>query len=182
MKKRLIKSAITARLITALLILAFVAVWVTVNILIPIDSLQGSDFRSGGLFPGSGSAAEGHLPDMTATEIMEQLQRKADESIFAFKINSRPVFSSGDSEGNLRIENPKHNTYPFVVKIFLNETSEEIYNSGGILPNHHIDTARLTKPLPKGTHAATAYVYAYDPGTNKYVGKAAVELTLLIKI
>ena len=113
---------------------------------------------------------------------MAQMQREADKGVFAFKINSRPVFSSGNSEGTLRIENPNHNAYPFVVKIFLKETSEEIYNSGGILPNHHIETAKLTKVLPKGEYPATAYIYAYNPETNEYEGKAAVDLTMIITL
>ena len=76
---------------------------------------------------------------------------------------------------------PGHNAYPFVVKIFLNETNEEVYNSGGILPNHHIDSDSLKRSLPAGENAATAYIYAYDPDTNEYSGKAAVELTLIVK-
>ena len=132
-------------------------------------------------FPGGGIAVEGNLPGMSKEEILEQMQKEADENVFAFKINSRPVFGSGADKGTLRIENPGHNVYPFVVKIFLNETGEEIYNSGGIMPNYHIYRDTLTRALAKGEHAATAYIYAYSPDTNEYSGKVAVELTLIIK-
>jgi len=132
------------------------------------------------IFPEIGAAKIGHLPNMTEEAIKEQMQKDADKSNFAFKINARPVFANGESKGNLRIENPGHNLYPFVVKIFLNETSEEIYNSGGMLPNHHIDEDRLVRILPKGEYAATAYIYAFDPVTNEYGGKSAVGLTLII--
>ena len=131
-------------------------------------------------FPNQGSAVEGHLPDMTEDEIREQMQKEADKSIFSFKINSQPLFEDGNDEGTLGIENPQHNVYPFVVEIFLNETGEKIYDSGGILPNHHIATAKLMKTLSKGTHTATAYINAYDPETKEYRGKAAAELKLLI--
>ena len=133
------------------------------------------------LFPGQGGAEAGHLPNMTEKDIMEQLQKEADSSLFSFKINSQPAFKDGNSEGTLHIENPNHNTYPFVVEIFLNETGEKVYDSGGILPNHHIARAALTKTLPKGSHSATAYINVYDPETMEYLGKTAAELTLTVK-
>jgi len=133
------------------------------------------------LFPDNGGAVEGHLPNMTEQNIREQMQKEADISKLSFKINSRPVFENGSAMGNLRIENPNHNIYPFVVEIFLNETGENIYNSGGIPPNHHISTGRLLKNLPKGEHNATAYIYAYDPESLEYSGKSAVALTLVVK-
>ena len=170
----------SARYLVATIVLVIVTiVWIASYIVQPVNLHPGV---SNDRFPGGGVAEDGHLPGMTEADIMEQMQREADKGVFAFKINSRPVFSSGKSEGTLRIENPNHNAYPFVVKIFLKETSEEIYNSGGILPNHHIETAKLTKVLPKGEHAATAYIYAYNPETNEYEGKAAVDLTMVITL
>ena len=167
-------------------LLAMLIIWAVTSaaMLVPLF-LQSSppaerNIIIGDLFPQVGDAIEGHLPSMTKETILEQMQREADKNVFSFKINSRPVFKNGSGEGSLRIENPGHNIYPFVVKIFLNETSEEIYYSGGILPNHHIDKAKLTRTLPKGEYAATAYIYAYDPQTNEYGGKSAVELTLII--
>ena len=131
-------------------------------------------------FPGQGNAAEGHLPDMREDEIREQMQKKADASHFAFKINPSPVFNSG-GEGDLRIENPNHNTYPFVVEITLNETGEKVYDSGGILPDHHIARDTLTRALPTGVYMATAYFHVYDPDTSAYRGKAAAALVLQVR-
>jgi len=124
---------------------------------------------------------EGHLPGMTDDEIMEQMQKEADESLFSFKVNSRPIFEDGGGAGTLRIENPNHNMYPFTVEIFLDETGEKIYESGGIFPNRHINTAKLGRALPQGEHEATAYINAYDPDTKEFRGKSAVELTLVVK-
>ena len=170
-------NAATSRyVIVTILITIATVIWLASYAVSPVDSLPEPGIDR---FPGSGVAEEGHLPDMTGQDYREQMQHAADRGIFAFKINARPVFNGGDSEGTLRIENPKHNIYPFVVRIFLSATEEEIYNSGGILPNHHIDTARLTRALPKGEHAATAYIYAYDPDTSVYEGKTAVELTII---
>jgi len=164
-------------------IVSLIIILVTTIMLCILWTLQApisNSIISGDIFPGGGSAENGHLPNMTKEEIQQQMQREADISKFSFKINSRPVFNSGSDAGTLRIENPNHNLYPFVVKIFLDETGEELYNSGGILPNQHISTAKLSVDLPKGHHKATAYIRAYDPETNMYAGQSAVELTLVV--
>ena len=167
-------------IIVSVLMLTAIAASVSVYMLPEPVPLAVNNFIAGDIFPKTGEAKEGHLPNMTEDAIKEQMQRAADENNFAFKINARPVFSAKSGEATLRIENPHHNIYPFVVKIFLNETGEEIYNSGGILPNHYINTAKLSKVPPKGEHGATAYIYAYDPYTNEYSGKSAVKLTLSV--
>ena len=164
----------------AMLLMIVLVIGTTVCLLLFISSPKTNNIISGELFPGNGEAVEGHLPKMTDAEIREQMQREADRSVFSFKINSRPIFVYGGSEGTLNIENPNHNLYPFVVEIFLDETGEKLYDSGGIPPNHHISRARLARILPKGEHAATAYINAYDPDTNKYSGKSAVGLVIII--
>lgn len=136
---------------------------------------------AGDPFPAVGDAEQGHLSGMTEAELMEQMQRIADASQFSFKINARPVFKDGDSEGNLRIENPGYNIYPMVVQITLDDTGEVIYDSGGILPDQHINNAKLSKSLSKGAYAATADLYAYDPDTLEYQGQSAVKLTITIE-
>ena len=154
--------------------------FVSVHVLRLPSPIPANDLVIGDLLPKAGEAIEGHLPNMSEAAVKEQMQRTADESVFAFKINARPVLNIKSGEATLRIENPHHNIYPFVVKIFLTETGEEIYNSGGILPNHYINTAKLTKTPEEGKHGATAYIYVYDPHTNEYSGKSAVKLTLTV--
>lgn len=136
---------------------------------------------AGDLFPDSKDAEDGHLKDMTEEEIKEQMQKIADASQFSFKINAKPDFENGRSAGNLRIENPNYNIYPMVVQITLDSTGEIIYDSGGVLPNQHIGNAKLTKVLSKGTHQATAHLYAYDPDTKTCQGESAAKLTITIK-
>ena len=169
-KKRKLIAFFTLIILTGLLI------YILVEVTYPSTNTK----IAGDLFPGAGSAVAGHLPKMTDDEIKAQMQREADKSRFSFKMNSRPTFKNGTGKGTLHIENPNHNLYPFVVEIFLTETGEKVYDSGGILPNHHISEAKLTKALSKGEHAATAYITVYDPQTNRYSGKSAVSLTLII--
>ena len=133
----------------------------------------------GSLLP-PGFAQDGPLPNMSEEEIRKQMQMMADASYFAFKINSRPVFPSGGAAGSLQIENPSYNVYPMVVQIFLNDTQELIYDSGGILPNQHVEQAKLSKRLAAGTYNATAYLNAYDPDNHSWLGKQAAALVITV--
>jgi hypothetical protein len=135
---------------------------------------------AGDLFPGEGDAEDGHLSGMTPDEIREQMQKAADAAYFSFKINARPEFENGSAAGSLGIENPSYNIYPMVVQIFLDDTGELIYDSGGILPNQHIDSAKLSKVLEAGAYEATAYLNAYDPDTQLWQGKQAAALIITV--
>ena len=137
---------------------------------------------AGDLFP-DGNAEDGPLSNMTKEEILEQMQKEADKAYFSFKINTEIVFKDGSSEGNLGIENPSNNVYPMSVQIFLGKdgAGEMIYDSGGLMPDQHIDNAKLTKVLSTGTYEALAYLYAYDPDTKVNIFKSTAELTIIIK-
>jgi hypothetical protein len=135
---------------------------------------------AGDLFPDLGDAKDGHLADMTPEQILEQMQKAADAAYFSFKINARPEFENGSAAGSLGIENPGYNVYPMVVQIFLDDTGEMIYDSGGILPNQHIDNAKLSKRLTAGAYNATAYLNAYDPDTKVWQGKQAAALIITV--
>lgn len=137
---------------------------------------------SGDLFPAVGAGVDsGTLGGMTPEQIKEQMQKVADASQFSFKINSSPRFLNGKSQGDLWIENPSYNVYPMVVQIFLDDTQEIVYDSGGIMPNQHISYATLLKELPQGTHKATAYINAYDPDTKVFQGRSAAKINLIIE-
>lgn len=85
------------------------------------------------------------------------------KSEMTVRINGTPVFADGQSEGNLNIENPAVNGLHMNVVITLNSTSEVIYNSGTIPPNHYVDNDKLTTILKNGTYEATAHVTLFDP-------------------
>ena len=137
----------------------------------------------GDLFPGAGGAQNGALSNMTMEEREGQMQIAADANYFTFKISDRLVLEDGKSEGYIGIENPNYNVYPMVIQIFLGEDGEGglIYDSGGILPNQHVDNARLLKKLPKGAYHALAYLYAYDPETHANLFKSTSPLTINIE-
>jgi len=146
------------------------------------DKHEPAPVIAGDLFPG-GNAEDGPLSNMTREEILEQMQKEADKAYFSFKINTEIVFKDGSSEGNLGIENPSNNVYPMSVQIFLGKdgAGEMIYDSGGLMPDQHIDNAKLTKVLSTGTYEALAYLYAYDPETKVNIFKSTAELTIIIQ-
>ena len=146
----------------------------------PWDKREGI-LVSGNLFPDGGDAEDGGLSNMSEEDLMAQMQKVADASYFSFKINAEPVFEDGKSEGTLGIENPNYNVYPMVVQIKLDKTGELLYDSGGILPNQHIDSAKLTKVLKAGTHPATAYLQAYHPDTEEFIFEQVVVLNIVVK-
>lgn len=123
----------------------------------------------------------GTIPGFSPEELQKELQKKADESLFSFNINSKPIFENGEAEGNLRIANPHYNVYPIAVTIRLENTNEVIFKSGKIQPNHYIEKAKLTKNLKKGEYKAIATIEAFDPNDNeKILGKAQAILNITI--
>ena len=137
----------------------------------------------GDLFPGAGDAQSGALSNMTKEDIMDQMQIAADANYFSFKINTLLELENGRGEAQMGIENPNYNVYPMVIQIHLGEdgAGDLLYDSGGILPDHHIDSAKLLKDLPKGVYEALATLYAYDPATQVNVFKSTAALTIHIK-
>lgn len=116
-------------------------------------------------------------------EIQEELNRVVEEGTMAISINVNPVFSDGASEGTLEIENVPSNKYAQVVSITLDDSGKEIYNSGLIQPNYHIQTDKLSEALAAGTYDCTATFTAYDTSDSENpieVGSAAAKITISV--
>jgi len=124
-------------------------------------------------------ALQGMLPGMSADEIQAELNRRVSEGELAISINSVLEFETGASEGLLRIENSEKNHYTMVVEMYLNDTGERIYQSGGIKPGYFLEKARLDQPLPKGDYPVTVHFKAYDEEDN-YIGEANAETVVRI--
>lgn len=108
-----------------------------------------------------GNIQEG-TPGMTREELITAMQEKADKSKVSLKINARPIFEDGNSQGDLYIVNPVDNAYHMNVIIRLDDTNEVIYESGMMAPNQYIDKDTLLTKLDKGEHPATAYMHIFD--------------------
>lgn len=112
-----------------------------------------------------GSAVEGAL-NLNNEELMEALQREANETRVTVQLNGNPVFENGESEGTLLLGNPEVNMFDMYVKIYLDETDQLLYDSGLIKPNHVIETDNLLVNLDKGDHNASAQVTYFDENEN----------------
>ena len=124
-------------------------------------------------------ALQGMLPGMSADEIQAELNRRVSEGELAISINSVLEFETGASEGLLRIENSAKNHYTMVVEMYLNDTGERIYQSGGIKPGYFLEKARLDQELPQGDYPVTVHFKAYDE-KDDYMGEANAETIVRI--
>ena len=124
-------------------------------------------------------ALQGMLPGMSPEEIKEELNRRVSEGELAISINSVLEFETGTSEGLIRIENSAKNHYTMVVEMYLNDTGEMIYRSGGIKPGYFLEKARLDTELAQGDYPVTVHFKAYDEEDN-YMGEANAETVVRI--
>jgi hypothetical protein len=122
----------------------------------------------------------GQLDGKTEDEIQAELDRVIEEGMFHISINTTPVFADGASEGNLEIENSPNNHYSTVVQIALEDSGEQIYNSGLIEPNYHIQSDSLSKDLDPGEYEAVATFHAYDTETHEEIGATSCEMLIYV--
>ena len=122
----------------------------------------------------------GQLDGKSEEEIQAELNRVIEEGMFHIAINTQPIFTSGTAEGNLEIENVPGNLYDMAVVIEDKETGEELYSSGLIRPNYHIERDCLEKELSPGEYPAVAVFHAYDQETMEEVGSTACEMVITV--
>lgn len=125
------------------------------------------------------NAEAGLLDGRTEEEITALEEQEVTNGMLQVNINSNPVFRTGTSEGNLRIENAPGNPYDMRVTITLTDSGVVVYSSGGIKPNYHIENAALDVALAAGEYAAEAKFYAVDKDHND-IGVVTCEITLTV--
>ncbi|WP_236652991.1 hypothetical protein [Enterococcus faecalis] len=136
---------------------------------------------SGELISGSLLPEVKDAKKLSEKDLDKLADQKVDETKFTLTIYPEAFFEDGSSEGQLYIKNEFHNHYPIAIELIENETGEILYESGAIHPGYGIETATLTKVLPKGKHRSTAKVSVYDPKTQKYQGQTEAEVTIHVK-
>ena len=134
---------------------------------------------TGGFF--DPNAQSGQAPYKTVEEIQAELDRVIEEGMFNISIKSYITFPDGNAEGVAYIENVPGNRYHMQVTITLDETGEEVYESGGIAPDSYVETITLSRDLEAGTYPATATFTAIDKDSLDQVGKAAAKVTLVVE-
>lgn len=127
------------------------------------------------------NAELGIIPGMSEEDIEARLNEKVAEGMLNVAVNPNPVFASGDSEGNLRIENIPGNRYAVTVTVTRDDNGEEIYRSGLIDPGYFVEYVKLDKPLAAGEYPALAKFTAYDPETKEEIGAAGIRVNILVQ-
>ena len=122
----------------------------------------------------------GQLEDKSNDEIRAALNEVVTEGSLSISINANPVFPTGDSNGSRKIENGPQNLYAQQVIITLDDTGEEIYDSGYMPVNSHIQQDKLEVDLAPGDYAATAVFTAFDVDSNITVGQAVAHLNITV--
>lgn len=123
----------------------------------------------------------GILPGMTAEEVQQRLNTVVSEGMMNVSMNPHPVFPNGNSAGTLRIENIEQNHYSYQVSITLDDTGEEIYQSGFLEPGYFIDEAKLETVLKKGEYPATARFLAYQEHDENPIGAAVLKISITVE-
>lgn len=126
------------------------------------------------------NATVGKVAQRSQDEVIAELNKQVEEGMINISMNTNPVFETGTSEGNLIIVNEETNRYPQVVEIYLEDTNELIYKSGGIPVGSKIENATLDYNLSKGTYDCIAYFNAINPDTGELVGKAGANIKVTI--
>ena len=122
----------------------------------------------------------GALSTPDVDEIRKNLNEQVEKGMINISMNMNPVFESGTSEGNLLIVNEEINTYPQIVEIYLKDSNELIYKSGGIAVGSCVEKGTLLVDLDEGSYDAVAYFNAVDPATSTLVGKAGAEIVITV--
>jgi len=122
----------------------------------------------------------GQLEDKTSEEIEEALNQVVEKGSLNISINMNPVFSNGEAAGSLKIENGPANLYNVRVTIKLDQSGEEVYHSGLMPIDSHIQEDKLEVVLDKGEYDATAVFTAYDVDTDKEIGSVMAQITLSV--
>lgn len=139
----------------------------------PVD--QGPTFAT--------NASIGALPDKTDDEIVAMLQQEVDAKSVAFSIKYNPIFENGSAEGELKLESPGNNINYIFFTIAIDETGEQIYESGLLAPNSYIykDVLQTKEPLAKGVYPCTATIHLVDKDSLEEIGIVQAALTLTIQ-
>ncbi|WP_165061981.1 hypothetical protein [Adlercreutzia sp. ZJ154] len=134
------------------------------------------------LFSGDGRGARsgtaGQLEGKTPEEVQAEIDRVVEEGMFNISIASVVEFQDGTSEGEFKIENVPNNPYLMRVVITREDTGEQVYETGIIEQNFHIQSDKLDVDLAKGQYPCVATFYALDPETEEEVGSAAAQITI----
>lgn len=172
-KKKKGKLAAIIAVIVALLVLAFGGLF--------LFSEQDNDLAN---LESEVKAQLGQLENKSNDEIQAALDEVIEEGTIRVSINMNPVFPTGESNGTLQLENHPNNHYNLRCVITADTdndgTEEELYHSGLMPVNSHIQEDVLSVGLDKGEYPATATFTAYDVDADTEVGVVVAQIRISV--
>lgn len=172
-KRKKGKLAAVIAIIVALLVLVFGGLF--------LYSKQNNDLAN---LENEVKAKLGQLENKSNDEIRATLDEFIEEGTIRVSINMNPVFPTGDSNGTLQLENHPNNHYNLrcVITADVNGDAEEeeLYHSGLMPVNSHIQEDVLNTNLDKGEYPATATFTAYDVDTDEEIGIVVAQIRISV--
>jgi hypothetical protein len=172
-KRKKGKLAVIIAVIVALLVLVFGGLF--------LYSKQNDDLAS---LENEVKAELGQLENKSNDEVQAALNEIIEEGTIRVSINMNPVFPTGESNGTLQLENHPNNHYNLRCVITADTNGdgeeEELYHSGLMPVNSHIQEDVLSVDLDKGEYPATATFTAYDVDTDKEVGVVVAQIRISV--
>lgn len=161
----------TRRIITAIvaLLVLLLACFMGYKFLNPGDPLENEI-----------KAQLGQLENKSSDEQKAALNEIVEEGTLRVSINMNPVFPNGEAEGSLQIENHPNNHYDIKAIITLDDTGEQVYDSGMMPANSHIQNDVLEINLDAGEYPATATFTAYDPDSGMEIGQVVANIRISV--
>ena len=111
-------------------------------------------------------------------EFLSELNRQSEASRVTLSINTKPVFASGDSKGNLWLRNDAGNHDTQIVEIVRNDTGDLIYTSDPIPAGRYINADTLDVALGSGVYPCTAHFETVDETSGQTVSVGSIRIKI----
>ncbi|MEG1011214.1 MAG: hypothetical protein RRZ93_02935 [Ruthenibacterium sp.] len=156
----------------------YVAAATAVIILILLLCLRGCQKSGTGALQRDAAAKAGIMPGMSDTEIADRLNRIVKDSEVNVTMNAQPVLKDGTL--NVAIENIPANRFAFRVKVVMDKSQKELFETDIIDPGYYIESVKISEKLAPGTYDATASFTCYDPESLQIAGNTGLKIVVLV--
>lgn len=125
----------------------------------------------------------GSMPGKSLEAIEAELQGKVDERSVSYTVNGKPYFEDGGAMGSLKLDCPANNVNNLQFVISIDETEEQIYDSGVLEPGSYIEEDRLQREetLPAGVYPCTVVITATSADGSIVRGTTNASITLTVE-
>ena len=111
----------------------------------------------------------------------QQRQKIPEPTYFRIQINAKPSADKQTGRCNLMVGNPTDNEESVLVRLFLNETGEEIYCSEVLNPGERTAYGVLSLIPDPGDYEVTAVFYILQPESMDISSEIETELLLTVE-